>query len=310
MSKKFISTKMKIFLLVLLILSIVSYASGCIILIQSNYSLSDYSDELNFNSNSFKYNFDFKNNFLNFTNLHSSNESTIEDNISEINLNMKSQKIEVVNTNSNLLNIKIKSFLPSITELNLLKNDNKMIFSPTVNIPNSAEVIISIPLELSNKITLKVTTSSGDINITNYSSNTINASSASGDINFNNCDLNYLYSSSSSGDINMTSVNSYAETNVSSLSGSISGNGNFAVLTGSTSSGDIDITFKDKLNNVFLSAISGDIDLYIPSNCGYEANYSTSFGELNVDENIMTNGDKSSSININTTSGDLSIQLK
>ena len=275
MSKKFISTKMKIFLLVLLILSIIFYASGCVVLVQSNYNILDYSDEIDFNLDSFKYNLDFKNNFLNFTNSYSSHNYDINDNISEIDLNMNSQNIEVVNTDNKLLNIKIKSFSSSNTELNLSQSNNKMTFSPTVDIPNSAEIILSVPLEVSEKITLKLTTSSGDINLNNYSSNTINASSANGDINLNNCNLNYLYSSSSSGDINMTYVNSHVETNVSSLSGTINGTGNFSVFTGSTSSGDINIDFENKLNNLFIRSISGDIGLCIPSHCGYEINYNT-----------------------------------
>ena len=310
MSKKFISTKMKIFLLVLLILSIIFYASGCIVLVQSNCNILDYSDEIHFNPDSFKYNLDFKNNFLNFTNSYSSHNYEINDNISEIDLNMNSQNIEIVNTENKFLNIKIKSFSSSNTELNLSQSNNKMTFSPTVDIPDSAEIILSIPLELADKITLKLTTSSGDINLNNYSSNTVNASSANGDINLNNCNLNYLYSSSSSGDINMNSVNSHVETNVSSLSGTINGTGNFSVFTGSTSSGDINIDFENKLNNLFISSISGDIDLCIPSHCGYEINYNTLSGELNTDETFMTNGDKSSTININTSSGDLNIKLK
>ena len=157
---------------------------------------------------------------------------------------------------------------------------------------------------------MKINTSSGDINVNNISANTLNASSASGDVDLNNCDLNYLYSSSSSGDINLNAVNSYVETNLSCLSGSIDGTGNFGVLTGTTSSGDISVTFKNNLNNVFLSAVSGDIDLYIPSDCGYEAIYTTISGELNSSNDNLFNGDKSNKININTTSGDLSIELK
>ena len=310
MNKKFISTKMKIFLLALLILSIIFYAPGCVVLIQSNYNLAHYSDELNFNPNSLRYNFNFSNNFLNFTNSYSSHDYDITDDISEIDFNMNSQSVEIVNTNTDKLNIKIKSFSSSGTELNLVKNNNKMTFSPTVNIPDNAEIIISVPSDYSKKATLKINTSSGDITVNNISANTLNASSASGDVDLNNCDLNYLYSSSSSGDINLNAVNSYVETNLSCLSGSIDGTGNFGVLTGTTSSGDISVTFKNNLNNVFLSAVSGDIDLYIPSDCGYEAIYTTISGELNSSNDNLFNGDKSNKININTTSGDLSIELK
>ena len=115
MNKKFISTKMKIFLLALLILSIIFYASGCVVLIQSNYNLAHYSDELNFNPNSLRYNFNFSNNFLNFTNSYSSHDYDITDDISEIDFNMNSQSVEIVNTNTDKLNIKIKSFSSSGT---------------------------------------------------------------------------------------------------------------------------------------------------------------------------------------------------
>lgn len=310
MNKKFISTKMKITLLVLLSLSFIFYASGCIVLAQSNYRLSDYSDELHLNTNSLKYNFNFMNNFLNFTNSYSSHDYNINSNINEIYFNMNSQDIELVNTDDINLNIKIKGFSSSSYQLNLLESNNKITFSPSADIPENAEIIISVPSEISNRLILKLTTSSGDINLSNVSSNTLNVSSASGDINLSNCDLNYLYTSSSSGDINLNSVNSYIETNLYSLSGSIYGTGNFAVLTGTTTSGDIELTFEDKLNNIYLNDNSGDIYLSIPSYCGYEVNYNTLFGELNSSEGIITNGDRSNAININTTSGDLSIQLK
>lgn len=310
MNKKLISTKMKIFLLVMFILSVIFYASGCIILIQSNYNLSDYSYEFNIHPSSLRYNLDFTNNFLNFTNSYSSHDYELDNNISELDFNLNSQNIEVINNNNSILNIKIKSFSSSNTELNLVNSNNKMTFSPTVDIPSSADIIVSMPSYLSSKVTLKITTSSGDITINNLSTNTLNASSASGDINLRSTNLNYLYLSSSSGNMNISSSTTSNETNLTALSGSINGNGNFGALTGSTSSGDIKLTFKDNLNNTFLSSMSGDVNLHIPSFCGYEANFNTISGSLNNSENNMTNGDKSSKINVNTTSGDFDLQVK
>ena len=307
MNKKFISTKMKIVLLGLLISSIGFYASGCIVLFKSDYNLSDYTYKLNFNPNSFNYNFNFSNNFLNFINSYSSHDYDIDEDIYEITFNSTSQNIEVVNTNDSLLNIKIKSFSSSDTELDLVKNNNKMEFSSNINIPDYADIIISMPKFFSDKIILKITTRSGDININNFASNAINASSASGNINFKNSNLNYIYSSSSSGDINLNSINSYIETNLSCLSGSIKGDGTFGILTGTTSSGNVSLTFKDNLRNIFLSSVSGDIDLQLPSNSGYEVNYNTLSGDLNTDKSNLINNDKSNKININTTSGDLNI---
>ena len=64
MKKKFISTNMKIFMLVLLLLSITFYASGCVVLVKSGYKLSDYANELNINPDAFKFNLNI--NGLNF----------------------------------------------------------------------------------------------------------------------------------------------------------------------------------------------------------------------------------------------------
>ena len=47
------STSIKIFLLILILLTIVFYSSGCIILVNSGYKLSDYADEINLNDFNF-----------------------------------------------------------------------------------------------------------------------------------------------------------------------------------------------------------------------------------------------------------------
>src|SRR5471030_1568149 len=109
MEKKFISTNMKIFLLVLVLLSITFYASGCITLVQSGYKLSDYADELhidpkafNFKLNLDKFNFDFNNSSI-------SNDYTINDTINEIDLNLNSQDIKIANYDGEDLKVQIKS---------------------------------------------------------------------------------------------------------------------------------------------------------------------------------------------------------
>ncbi|WP_294377536.1 DUF4097 family beta strand repeat-containing protein [uncultured Clostridium sp.] len=307
MSRKFIPIKMKIFILILIILSIVFYASGCILLVQSNYNLSDYSDEFNFNEDSFKFN--FNDTFLNFTNSYSSYDYDINNTISEIDFNMSSQNLKFITSKNNTLNIKINSFSSSSSKLNLITNNNRMTFSSTADISDDAEIIVNMPSDCLNKITLKITTSSGDIDIKGLSANAVNASSASGDVYFDKCNVNYLSCSSSSGDIYLNSINSYMETNLSSLSGSISGDGNFSVLTSKTSSGDMDISINNKLDNTFLASSSGDISLIIPSECDYNTNFSTLSGELTSSKNTLKNGDMSKTINVNTSSGNLCIDL-
>lgn len=95
MKKKFISTNMKIFILVLFLLSIVFYVSGCIALVQSGYKLSDYADELHINPDTFKYSSIFDKLTFDFNTSYLSKDYPINDNINEINFNLNSQDIKV-----------------------------------------------------------------------------------------------------------------------------------------------------------------------------------------------------------------------
>lgn len=66
MKKKFISSNMKIFMLILLLLSITFYTSGCIALVQSGYKLSNYADELHLSPSALEHNLNFNNFQLGF----------------------------------------------------------------------------------------------------------------------------------------------------------------------------------------------------------------------------------------------------
>lgn len=305
MNKKLISKKMKIFLLIMIILSICFYVSGYIILIKSNYKLSDYSEELKFNSNSIPFN--FGNYIFDLINPYSSYDYDVSENLSEINFNITSQNIKVMNYNGNTLNIKIKGFSSSDMELDSVKTDNKITFSSNIDIPDYMDIIVRIPESISDKIMLKITTRNGDIDINNLSCNYINLSSATGNINLQNCKLNYIYSSNSCGDINLNSINSAIETNLSNAYGSINCEGNLGILTGNTTSGDINLVFKDYLRNVFITSVSGNIELYMPLSSGYEVSYSTLSGTLNASEEDLFNTDKSNKINVRTNSGNLNV---
>ena len=306
MEKKFISTNMKIFMLVLFLLSITFYASGCIVLVQSGYKLSDYADELNIDPNALK--FSLNSDGFNFNDSYLSRDYPINANINEINLNLNSQNIKIVNYDGQDLKVQIKSHNTISGELLEAENDNKLVLNPRYDTPSNASITVSIPYDFNERGTLKIITSSGDIDTSNLSMNTLNLSTASGEINISNLNLNYLSLNSSSGDIDFNTMTVLNETKLNSSSGSITGSGALGTVNGSTSSGDIELKFKNSLSNTSLSTTSGSVALYIPKNLGYKINYDTISGDLDSSHKQLSSGDESSLINITTTSGDLSIR--
>lgn len=304
MAKKLISTKMKISMLVLLLASIAFYASGCIALVQSGYKLSDYANELNIMPNSFK----FDVNLFDFNDSSVSTDYALNDNITEINLNLNSQDINVQNYEGQTLKVQIKSSSSISSELLETEDGNKLILSTRYNTPGNATISVNIPNNFKNRGSFKLVTSSGDINISNLSLDTLSISTASGDTKVSNLNSNYFDLNSSSGDTRFTNISALNETKLVSSSGEIIGSGNLGKVTANTSSGDMDLKFEKSLANSSLSSSSGSITLSLPKNSGYKINYETNSGEVDSSNEKLSSGDESSIINVNTTSGDLIIK--
>ena len=305
MKKKFISNNMKIFLLVLFLLSMTLYASGCIVLVQSGYKLSDYADELNIDPNIFKFNFGA--NGFNFNDSSASKDYTINDNINEININLNSQHIKVINYDGQDLKVQVKSHNSMSGELLETENENKLVLNTKYDTPDNASILVSIPSSFNHRGTLKIITSSGDMNVSKISIDTLNLSTASGDIDVSNLNLSYLNLTNSSGDIKFNTITALNETKLSSSSGDIVGSGSLGTVNGSTASGDINLQFKDSLSNTSLSSASGSISLSLPKDIGYKINYKTVSGSLDSSNRELSFGDESSLINVDTVSGDLNI---
>ncbi|OOM78548.1 hypothetical protein CLPUN_19100 [Clostridium puniceum] len=304
MAKKFISTKMKMFMFVLLLLSIAFYTTGCITLVQSGYKLSDYTDELNINPNPFR----FDVNLFDFNDSYISKDYTLNDNITEIDLNLTSQDIKVEKYAGQTLKVQIKNSGSVSGELPETEDGNKLILSTGYDTPGNARISVSIPNNFMNKGSLKLVTSSSDITISNLSLDTLSISTASGDINVSNLNLNYFNLNSSNGNIHFSNISTENETKLASSSGSIIGNGNLGKVTANTTSGDMVLHFEDSLKNSSLSSVSGDITLSLQKDLGYKINYETNSGDLNSYNGKLSAGDESSIINVNTTSGDLVIK--
>ncbi len=308
MKKTLIPFKVKIFMLVLLLLSIIFYASGCIVLAHSGYKLSDYADELHINPKDFKYNFSLNKFNFDFNTSSTSKDYAINDNINEIDFNLNSQDVKVSNYDGDTLNIQIKSHSTISNELSETEGNNKLILDARYYTPSDSTILINVPKKFQDKGTLKIVTSSGDINVSNLSLGTLNISSASGSINVSSLNLTYLNLNTSSGDIDFNNIKTSSETRLTSSSGDINGNGNLGVINGNTSSGDINLQLINSLNNMSLSTHSGSVILSMPKGFGYKINYETVSGDLSSPNNQLTYGDESSLININTVSGDLNIK--
>jgi DUF4097 and DUF4098 domain-containing protein YvlB len=305
MAKKFISTRMKIFMLILMLLSIAFYASGCIALVQSGYKLSDYPNELHITPDSFSFNADI--NLFDFNGSSLSKEYNLNDNVNEIAINLNSQDIKVENYEGQTLKVQLKNNNSVSNELSETEEGNKLSLSTNYNTPGNATVTVSIPNSFKSKGALKIITSSGDINISNVLLDSLSISTASGDTEVSNLNLNYFSLNSASGDTHFKNVSTLNETKLVSSSGEIVGNGTLGQLTANTASGDMELKLEKSLANSSISSISGTIDLSLPKNSGYKINYDTISGHLESSNGKLSHGDESSIINVNTTSGNLSV---
>ena len=124
MKKKFMSTSIKIFLLILILLTIVFYSSGCIILVNSGYKLSDYADEINLNDFNFYYSDE-----LGFNYKTSEKSYPINNNIKNFEISLESQNINVNEYDGDNILVEIKNNRNSNAELSKTENGDKMIFN-------------------------------------------------------------------------------------------------------------------------------------------------------------------------------------
>ncbi|CAI3627698.1 DUF4097 family beta strand repeat-containing protein [Clostridium neonatale] len=299
MKKKFMSTSIKIFLLILILLTIVFYSSGCIILVNSGYKLSDYADEINLNDFNFYYSDE-----LGFNYKTSEKSYPINNNIKNIEISLESQNINVNEYDGDNILVEIKNNRNSNAELSKTENGDKMIFNSNHSIPSHSTVNISIPQKIIKDLSLKLTTSSGDVNLSNLNINSISTFTSSGEIYMSNVNLDYISLNSSSGDISLNNLFA-SDTKINSTSGEIDCIGNFGTLYSSSTSGDMNFSFTDSLKKSSFGSVSGDISLNIPTQCGYKINYYTVSGDTSF--STLSNGSEEALIDIKTTSGDISV---
>lgn len=291
--KKFISTKMKIFLLILFLLSVGCYTFAAINLYYSNYSLSSYFSNIN------DWNFGWTDN----ENYLSGNmEKEFPETTENININTTSSNISISPYEGTTIKVDIHgrfsanySYSDCIKRFDVTEHDIN-IETTTENFFNNTFLNISIPRNFKGNINIK--TISGDISVSSLT-------------------LSNLSLATTSGDIESYNVNS-ANSNISTLSGETNYTGSLGECNITSISGDIALNLSDLGANSTITSTSGSIDISLASALGYTANITSTSGDIDVrDHNTdnlsinknfsFTNGDGSKNIAINTTSGDISI---
>lgn len=306
--KKLISTKMKVFMVFLLITSITCFTSSMVVLYNSNFKLSDYTNWDNW--------------FLGFNSTHY-NHSYYNNNI----LDMPLSDIENLNFDfSDGTNINFETYPGSNLIINDSTNsDNNLTVTNvegTLTIAPSAvsnAVLVKLPLNYAKNLNLKLT--NGNVNLSDLTLTALKIETVSSNINMNNIKCPTANISSNNGDINL---NKFLSTDLSIYSSN--GDINTTNLEGNIAikniSGDIDTHFNpSNTTKVVVDSTNGDVDLHLSqdSNCTIEyttingnvddiskisLNQNTSISRNNKNAKIVI-GTGSTPVLITTVSGDL-----
>jgi len=309
--KKFMSRRMKIFLSVLATLTILFYIAAAIVLYNSNFNFSSYSDSFHGN-----WNFGWSN--------HTSMgtvEKELPQTVQNIYLNSSSSDYTVKFYSGTTLKIDISGgFFSNFTYSDGLSRtevtDSNVIIESNDNL-NFSDLQFTVYIPETYKNSLSIKTASGESSVTGGNLKTLLLSSASGDINLNNVVANDTSLEAASGSIDASTIKANKSL-IKTASGDISIKGFLGETTVSAASGSVDLNLSALNGTSNFSTQSGDIDLLIPSEIGYKLTYSSNSGEIsgkNINSNnkmnssyTYTNGDGSKIINANTSSGDLDLR--
>lgn len=293
MDNKFLSRKTKIILLILTIITIVCFSSSFTILAQSGYNFSTI-----FSS--------FKDNQLAES---SDNESyPIDDSITELNLDLSSEDVKIIQSDSDEIKAKIenKSFLDTSAK-NVLTSSitgSCINIKTTKNIHDDIKITLYVPYRISS---VTANSASGNIDIDNYKINgDFNITTASGDISIKNSKSDSVHLMSASGNINLNDTDINNKSILKSSSGDINTNDtSLGEISASSLSGDIKLKLDKNILSSSLSTASGDINVSLPDDTACNVKFSTASGEL---RNMIKNQNGNITFNINTASGDANIE--
>ncbi|MGL4572535.1 MAG: DUF4097 family beta strand repeat-containing protein [Clostridium sp.] len=298
MKKPIIKKKFKITLLVLLIVSIVSYVSSFVVLYNGDYRLSNYKEEFKDVFGSYP-TVDFFN-FSTWGDSHYFNNTithTNDDNIKTVHINTVSSNIRITTDRNNLFTATYSgnsSIDGQGASDGFVFNDKEKTL--TIGMNDSEKKIFNGDIELSIPSNFKgnivVNTVSGSTQIDNISCNNLTVKSVSSDIELQNKTMisNELNIYSTSGSID---VYPPVECKVSKLK---------------TVSGDIDAALSNKSTSLESSSTSGDISI---DNCTSLSDYSfdlkSKSGIIHSNNIELKKGNGDVKINASTISGDINL---
>ena len=182
----------------------------------------------------------------------------------------------------------------------------------------SSDLKFNIYIPMDFKDNIKITTSSGDINVSKLELSNLKLDASSGDIEIYDLSVDNLSIGTSSGEQIVKNVKS-KNSNFLASSGDIEIYSFIGDTNVTTSSGEINMDYEKFNNNIDAAASSGDITIKLPSNSEFNLNANTSSGEIESSFPITVTGKQKNSlsgkvgnsvnaINITTSSGDISIK--
>lgn len=320
--KKFISTKMKIFMALLASISVGCYIAAAIVLYNSDFKLANYIDEIDTHFKNIDNSFDMHMGWRDWNNSNSFGtiEKDFPTSIENLNINSSSADIGIKFYDGSTIKVDISGdFYNNYNYedgLRAFDISNNLVTIDTNESNRCRSLNITIYVPSSYKGNVNLTSQSGDLNIIDGDLAKTNLSTHSGDIDISNLTSQDLTINATSADIYASNITS-TKSNIMTSSGDIDIIGSLGDAKAGSSSGEVSLSLHSLGKNSNFSSTSGDIYLNIDRAIGYNLSFSTSSGELNGSDSnrnsgsksnhTITNGDGSSVITVSTTSGDLEI---
>lgn len=292
--KKLISTKMKVFMVFLFITSITCFASSAVVLYNSNFKFSDYTNWDNWNIN-WGYNHYTYNNY---------DKTVLDEPLTDItNLNIDFNGYDVVvqlhSGNNIIINTNINS-TESISSdyLTVNKSDKTLSISPK-NI--NKNVLVKIPSTYSKNLSLNFTSGSADLS--NITLEALNIQGINSDLNLNNLTCTSSILSTTNGNITLNNITSN-DLSVDTLNGEVYLTNLKGNITIKTISSNIFANLTNEITNGSFNSTNGNIELQLPSDNNFLIDYNTVNGELD------TYSASSNTSNFNITSNNRNHKIK
>lgn len=314
--KKLISTKMKIFMSILLIGSITSFISAFVVLSNSGYKLSNYKDDFeNFIYNIRYDNFNYHRNFDNNSIVFESDCSQIN----SLNINLGNYDVDVETSYDTDKLTVFAEYDFDISSNNILLSNltNGSLNLTSFNGLNSNDVYYKIIIPATFKGELAISTANGYISLNNLNANNITVKSLNSDITLTNNVTDAITVSLTNGNI-YSYHNSAKSIEINSINSEIAVEDKVKDIKVDNTNGDIVIIASEEIKNCNVNNVSGDVEFYSNVNRGFELAFETVSGEFennavvnsftsNFNKYKATKGDPEATIFIKTVSGDFEL---